>query len=769
MTSNVGRSDGENVAVPSMAHANGAAEAMQVRVRGDGVVELLPPARDAVFAGGWYWLDLRLHTTVQQVHSPYVYCDMGKGYRESAKSSLHALVVPQGLSGVIRLEDRTKAVALDLGLPAECIDAETLCFVKVGKASAAKRMGQSVFQRTNNLRWFVAGLAKSFAKGGVRGLGDWLYREYSFEENPLDTDYSAWCSRFARLSEEDVRVLRRRADSIQNPPLISIILPVYNTQPEWLSRCIESVLGQLYKRWELCIADDASTNEETRATLSAYAERDSRIKLRLRESNGHISAASNSALEMATGEWVALLDHDDELPSYALYAVVQAIANNPDAGLLYSDEDKVSALGERFDPYFKSEWNPDLFYGHNMISHLGVYRTDLVNRVGGFREGYEGSQDYDLALRCIEQLQPHQIVHIPHVLYHWRAIPGSTALAVGEKSYAAVAAERALTDHFQRIGQQGVRVEAIEGGNRIHHPLPESGEPRVSLIIPTRDRVDLLKVCVSSILERTDYDNYEIVIVDNQSVERATHEYFAELAGEKRVRIFSFDEPFNYSRMNNAAVATSDADVIGLINNDIEVIGAGWMREMVSHAIRPEIGCVGAMLYYPDDTIQHAGVILGAGGVANHAYLRFNRGYVGYVGRARVAQNLSAVTGACLLVRRSVYGEVQGLDERLRVAFNDVDFCLRVRQQGYRNLWTPHAELYHHESASRGVEDTPEKRARFAREVEFMLEHWEEQLMDDPAYSPNLSLTAETFKLAVPPRRPLRADMMLGVSDRSVE
>lgn len=769
MTNDVDRQGGEEAPVASMARPESGASALRLRGHDDGLIEILPPSGDAVFAGGWYWLDLRLDVADQRVHSPFVFCDMGGGYQESTRSSLQALVGSHGLSGVIRLDDRTNAVALDLGLPADCVEADSLTLMKIGKGLAAKRLGQSVLRRARSRRWFVAGLVRSFAGGGVRGVGDWLYREYIFEEIPLHLNYWRWCTRFARLSEDDLEVLARRAESIPGSPLISIILPVYNTEPKWLCRCIDSVIGQAYERWELCIADDASTNEETRATLRSYAEHDSRIKLRFRESNGHISVASNSALEMATGDWVALLDHDDELPPYALYAVAKAIADHPDAGLLYSDEDKVSALGERFDPYFKSEWNPDLFYGHNMVSHLGVYRADLMRRVGGFREGYEGSQDYDLALRCIEQLQPQQIVHIPHVLYHWRAIPGSTALAVGEKSYAAIAAERALADHFERTGQRGVRVEAVEGGNRIHYPLPEDGEPRVSLIIPTRDRVDLLRVCVGSILERTDYSNYEIVIVDNQSVEPATHEYFAELAGNPRVRIFPFDEPFNYSRLNNAAVATSDAEVIGLINNDIEVIGGGWMREMVSHAIRPEIGCVGAMLYYPDDTIQHAGVILGAGGVANHAYLHFPRGYVGYVGRARVAQNLSAVTAACLLVRRSVYEQVGGLDARLRIAFNDVDFCLRVREQGYRNLWTPHAELYHHESASRGIEDTPEKRARFAQEVGFMLEHWGDQLANDPAYSPNLSLTADTFNLAVPPRKPLWASLGLGATAGSTE
>lgn len=348
-------------------------------------------------------------------------------------------------------------------------------------------------------------------------------------------------------------------------------------------------------------------------------------------------------------------------------------------------------------------------------------------------------------------MTPTQIHHVPKILYHWRAIEGSTALARDSKDYASAAGARAVADHLRRIGA-GAEVEELPHGHfRVHWPLPDS-PPKVSLVIPTRDRFELLRTCVESLLGSTNYPNLELVVVDNQSSEPQALAYLDELASRERVRVLRYDAPFNYSAINNWAVAQCDGELVGLVNNDIEVITPGWLREMASHALRAEVGAVGAMLYYPNDTIQHAGVIAGVYGVAGHLYAGMSRGYHGHGARAWVAQGLSAVTGACLLVRRSVFAEVGGLDERLSVAFNDIDFCLRLREHGYRNVWTPFAEMYHHESASRGSEDTDEKKARFALEVQFMLDRWKDVLSDDPAYNPNLSLQSLNFDLAFPPR-----------------
>jgi GT2 family glycosyltransferase len=488
-----------------------------------------------------------------------------------------------------------------------------------------------------------------------------------------------------------------------------------------------------------------------RPLLEEYTRADPRIKAVFREKNGHISAASNSALELVTGEFIALLDHDDEIAPYALYEVAIALNARPETDYLYSDEDKIDEEGRRFEPYFKPDFLPDLFHGQNYTSHLSVYRTSRLRQAGGFRVGYEGSQDWDLALRVIEQSAPERVVHLPKVLYHWRAIPGSTALLLSEKNYPVEAARRALTDHFQRVGQS-VELLPVPGDHwRVKYPLP-SPAPLVSLIIPTRNSLAYVRRCVDSILTQTTYPNFEIIIIDNHSDDPATLAWFGQVAGHG-VRVLPYPHAFNYSAINNFAVQHARGEIVGLLNNDLEVINREWLDEMVRQAVRPEIGCVGAMLYYPNDAIQHAGVVIGLGGVAGHAFRDFPRGTEGKFNRARLVQNYSAVTAACLVIRKSIYQQVGGLDENdLAVAFNDIDFCLKVRAAGYRNLWTPFAELYHHESATRGTDDTPEKEDRFRREVETMMMRWGPELTSDPAYNANLTLELTDFSLAAPPR-----------------
>lgn len=598
----------------------------------------------------------------------------------------------------------------------------------------------------------VANFVVAALRSGVSPATDALYRGYRRRLLPEEGDYAGWVARHDTLTTERMEGLRSRADSIgDSGPLVSILLPTYQTPERWLRRCIESVLAQAYQRWQLCIADDASPDPRVMETLQAYAARDSRVQVVRRETNGHISEASNSALAMARGEFVALLDHDDELRPHALLEIVEAVAAGPDVGLVYSDEDKLDAEGRRYDPYFKPDFDPDLLRGQNYVCHFTAIRTDLVRAVGGFRKGFEGSQDHDLILRCSERLRPEQVRHVPKVLYHWRAIPGSTALSREAKDYASSAGARAVGEHLERTQPQA-RVEELSHGHfRVRWPLP-SPTPKVSLIIPTRDRMELLRTCVESILERSTYPAFELVVVDNQSSDQAALDYLRQLEGRQRVRVLRYDAPFNYSAINNWAADQCDGEVIGLVNNDIEAITPDWLEEMVSQAIRPEVGAVGAMLYYPDDTIQHAGVVLGVHGVAAHLYAGMPRGYPGHGGRARVAQSLSAVTGACLVVRRQVYEQIGGLDESLQVAFNDIDFCLRLREAGYRNVWTPFAELYHHESASRGSEDTEEKKQRFASEVDLMQQRWGRDLPLDPAYNVNLSLASLCCGLSSPPR-----------------
>lgn len=564
-------------------------------------------------------------------------------------------------------------------------------------------------------------------------------------------DYSQWIEQYDRLDGATAEQLRAEISALAAPPRISVIMPTYNADPIWLAGAIESVRNQLYPHWELCIADDASTTDAIRPLLERYAREDARIRVVFRSENGHISAASNSALALATGDWIALLDHDDLLAPTALYFVARSIIDHPNARLLYSDEDKIDSEGLRHDPYFKCDMNIDLFYSHNMICHLGVYQKRLLDEIGGFRAGFEGAQDYDLALRCLEIIKAESIVHIPRVLYHWRVHPASTAATGDAKPYAVLAGERALNEHFERMGING-KVETVGNGYRARYCLPEP-RPLVSLIIPTRNGIRLLKQCIDGILQKTAYGPYEIIVVDNGSDEEATLEYLDSLRTEKNVRVIRDERPFNYSALNNMAVTLANGEIVGLVNNDIEVISETWLDEMVSLAVQPGVGAVGAKLLYPDGRIQHAGVVVGIGGVAGHAHKLFSRESYGYFSRSSLISSFSAVTAACLIVRKAVYDEVGGLNEAdLAVAFNDVDFCLRIREAGYRNVWTPYAELFHHESATRGSEDNPEKVARFNREVSYMLSRWGASLNDDPAYSPNLTLEQEDFGYAWPPR-----------------
>ena len=442
--------------------------------------------------------------------------------------------------------------------------------------------------------------------------------------------YQNWIAQFDTPTRSDAIALRQRHRAMRRQPVISVLLPVYNPELQILKAAIASVERQLYEHWELCIADDASTDPEIRPFLEGVAARDPRVKLIFRAQNGHISACSNSALGLATGEWCSLLDQDDLFAEHALAMVALEIEDHPDAGLIYSDEDKIDETGVRSNPFFKPDWNPELFLGQNFINHLGVYRTDLLREIGGFREGWEGSQDYDLALRCVERLEPGQVRHIPRILYHWRAVAGSIAAVADAKPYAKEAARRAIGDHLRRAGISA-RVEACPENVESHRVIYELVDPPplVSIIIPMRDQVDLIEQCVASIRKQTDYPSIEFVIVDNGSAERATLEFLRTIQEEAGVQILHDDAPFNFSRLINRGVAAAKGGVLAFLNNDIEASERGWLREMVSHAVRAGVGAVGARLWYPDGTLQHGGVIIGLGGVASHAFPKIPHGHAG--------------------------------------------------------------------------------------------------------------------------------------------
>lgn len=556
------------------------------------------------------------------------------------------------------------------------------------------------------------------------------------KEIPEDQSrYEKWIINNEYYSSPDVR---GSISKMQHKPLISILIPVYNVEPRWLIRCVRSIQKQSYRHWELCLADDCSTNTDVRPTLKRLAAADRRIKVVYRTENGHISKATNSALEIANGEYIALVDNDDELHKHALFEIVSCINDHPDADLIYSDEDKIDVNHQRRDPHFKPNWSPDTILSSNYISHLGVYRKSIVDEIGGFRAGYEGSQDYDLVLRFTEKTD--HIYHVPKVLYHWRTIEGSTALGGDQKNYPYLAGVRALEDAIARR-QWIAKVEDIPGIPYYNVVFKPSQDNLVSIIIPTRDRADLLKTCIDSITAKTTYKNYEIIVVDNGSVEKETQDLFADYEqANQRFRLLRLDIPFNFSILNNEAAKIAKGDVLLFLNNDVEIIHGDWLERMLGRAIREKTGAVGAKLYYPDDRIQHAGLVLGLGGVAGHIFSLNDKRNPGYFARSMINYNYSAVTGACLMVRKSIFDQVGGFEEKLSVAFNDIDLCIKLLNKGYFNLFCADVQLYHHESVSRGKEDSPEKLDRLQIESQYMEEKWGELLREDPFYSPHLSL-----------------------------
>ena len=572
--------------------------------------------------------------------------------------------------------------------------------------------------------------------------------------------YADWIARHDTLGPQQRSALQTRLGRLIDPPTISVLMPTYRPDMRWLAEAVSSVQQQLYPHWELCIADDASHSPELDLYLGQLQADDSRVRVVRRGRNGHICEASNSALALASGAWVVLLDHDDMLAEHALLLLAEAIQAFPEAGLVYSDEDKLGPEGLRENPYFKPDWNHDLCLSQNLVCHLAALRSKLMREMGGFRPGFEGAQDHDLVLRCAERLSASQIVHIPHVLYHWRIHAQSTAGGAEVKPYAQEAGRRAVAEHLGRIaGGAGAQVESLSSGRyRVRWPLPHQ-PPLVSILIPTRNQVELLRQCVTTLTRLTDYPHWEAIVIDNGSDDPEALRYLAELAGQARWRVLRDPRPFNYSALNNLAAREARGDYLALLNNDIEVIDGSWLGEMLSHACRPEVGAVGAKLLYPDSTIQHGGVVLGTdrgdgfGGVAGPAQKGLARNAGGYAGRACLTQSFSAVTAACLVVDRTKFEQVGGLDEaHLAVSYNDVDFCLRLREAGYLNVWTPFAQLIHHESVSRGRDRSAKNHERFMRERAYMLQRWGDALRLDPAYNPNLSLVQADFSLAEPPR-----------------
>lgn len=559
-------------------------------------------------------------------------------------------------------------------------------------------------------------------------------------------DYGNYEDFLKKYGVKEEELARQRQEVFENGPCFSIAVPLYQTKEKYLREMIESVQAQTYTNWELCLADGSGREHSLQPVAGEYIAKDKRIKYCLLDSNEGIAGNTNEALKMAEGDFVVLTDHDDLLSPEALYQCAKAVQKEPQTDVIYSDEDKVDMSGKKFfEPHFKSDYNIDLLCTMNYICHLFVVRKDVMERAGLFESCYDGAQDHDFILRCTEKAE--HIVHIPKVLYHWRCHAQSTSENPESKLYAFENGCKAVKAHYDRIGIPAeVEQGPFYGMYRTHYLWKE--QPLVSILIPNKDHVADLKKCMDSIEEKSTYRNFEFIIVENNSTEEETFAYYKEIEKRDNVRVLYYKEDFNYSRINNFGTKEANGEYVLLLNNDTEMIEPDSIKEMLDVCMRPDVGIVGAKLIFEDNTIQHAGVIIGFGGVAGHAFIGQDRDDNGYFSRIISVQDLSAVTAACLMVRRSVFDEVEGLNEDFKVAFNDIDFCLKVRKAGYLVVYNPYAQFYHYESKSRGQEDSADKVARFQQEIGLFGERWGELLENgDSYYNPNLTLDKADFSL----------------------
>ena len=621
--------------------------------------------------------------------------------------------------------------------------------------------------RINQIKFYIGkyGLIKTIKKC-IKTVLRKIIRTLKGEKDLQYGDYGGWI-KYNEPKDADLK--KQMKVNFKIAPKISVIVPMYNTKEKFFKDLVKCMIDQTYPNWELCLADGSPKQNEN---LKKYIEQDERIKYKFLGENKGIAGNTNAAIEMATGEYIALLDHDDISADYALYEVVYALNKFPNSEFLYSDEDKIDENDNRYDAYFKPDFAPDTLRCQNYICHFSIFRKDLMDKLQGFRADYDGAQDYDIFLRMSETAKPENITHIPKILYHWRVHSESTAkLNSNAKNYAFEAGKKAIEDHLKRVGLEGTVSEGcIEGIYRVDYKV--IGNPKVSIVIPNKDGKDILKVCIDSVLEKTTYSNYEIIVVENNSTSEEIYEYYKEIIKNEKVRVVNYntgkeilnDEEcsleftnknrrevkpgFNYSAIINFGVKNATGEYSIQLNNDTELITPNWLELMVGFCQRDDVGAVGVKLYFPDETIQHAGIIVGIGGIAGNRFKSIPKDGHGYFAKESMIENLSAVTGACLMAKTKIYEEVDWMDESLAVAFNDVDFCLKIREKGYLVVFNPFVEFWHYESKTRGQEDSPEKIKRFQGEICRFEQKWGEILdSGDPYYNVNLSLDTEVYHM----------------------
>ena len=574
------------------------------------------------------------------------------------------------------------------------------------------------------------------------GLKEFLIRLKERTE-PEEVPYGPW---YENYRPKEAELARQAGTVFPDPVTISVVVPAYRTPPAYLKQMAESLLAQTYPYWELCIANASPEDGRMLEILRELEDRDKRIRVRNLEKNLSIAENTNAALDMAGGDWIGFLDHDDMLAPWALYTAACAVSRCPQADMVYSDEDKIrGGDNEHFQPHFKPDFNPDLLRSNNYICHFFLVRKDLRERVGYLSPEYDGAQDYDYILRCSEKAG--QILHIPEILYHWRVHEASSADNPASKMYAYEAGRRAIDAQLSRLGIKGAAEHTPDYGfYRVRYQA--QSDPLVSVLIPNKDHPELLKRCIGSILEKTSYQHYEIWIIENNSEGKEIFALYDELERDERIRVLQYSGSFNFSAINNFAARQVKGDLLLFLNNDTVVTKEDWMSELVSQVLRPEIGAAGAKLLYPDGRIQHAGIVVGMGGIAGAMFVDMPSSRTGYLHKASLLQDMSAVTAACLLVRREVFEMAGGFTEELSVAFNDVDLCLKIREKGFYVLYDPYVVLTHDESRSRGPEDDEKKIRRFQSEIEYMRTHWIGILRGgDPFYNKNLSLSKWNYSL----------------------
>ncbi len=610
--------------------------------------------------------------------------------------------------------------------------------------------------RDYQIQWkkVLKAVSPAHIRRGIRYLKKHGARQFAVRMTerfrPEEIDYKTWFS----LNRAKPKTLEeQRQTEFADPVTISVLVPAYCTPVKFLRAMIESVEAQTYPHWELCIVDASPAKEENghrrtalTQTIREYSRKDPRIRCRILKKNGGIAQNLNAAIAMAKGEFVSFLDHDDLLEPDALYELARLIREDASTDMVYTDEDKVDRKGKHFSlPNMKPDFNLDLLRSNNYICHFLAVRTALAREAGGFRPEFDGAQDYDFIFRCAEKAR--KIAHVHRVLYHWRTHELSTSDNPDSKEYAFLAGKRAVEAHLARVQVDAEVLETPDPGYfRVKYAL--QGEPLVSVIIPNKDEKETLRTCLSSIWEKTEYENYEILVVENNSTTQEIFDYYQEIDGRNHVRVLRWEGEFNYSAINNFAARQAKGEYLLLLNNDVQVITKGWMKEMLSHCQRKEVAMVGAKLYYPDDTVQSAGTVIGMLGLAGHAFSNMPRQQSGYMHRASIQMDVSGTTAACAMIKRKVYEQVGGLEEKLKVAFNDVDLGLKIVSAGYLIVYDPYAELYHYESKSRGSADGLSE--RHLREVEFAQKKWADFLeKGDPCYNRNLSLRKQDYSLRI--------------------